>query len=148
MYQPLAVTVDRIADAANTTGAEVEGRLDEWAGVFRSGENEVVGFRGLTRQPLDPEYRLDDPTGETIGYAWCAWDTLFLPTVLDRTLIVAARDGLTGDEIRLTVTPTGVDKVTPDDTVVSLTDAFEIGRRWTEDRYGDALATHLSEGRS
>ncbi len=191
LTDPSPVTVNRIANAANATEAEVEARLDEWAGVFRSGENAVVGFWGLARQPLDPEYRLDDPAGETVGYAWCAWDTLFLPTVLDRTLIVAARGGLTGDEILLTVTPTGVDRVTPDDTVVSflapegtweadvmtsfchkvlffvnernakrwiadqsdplftlsVTDAFEIGRRWTEDRYRDALATHLTTPR-
>lgn len=186
LTNPAPVTVDAIADAADTTAAEVETRLGEWAGVFRDRDSAVVGFWGLARQPLDPEYRLDDPTGHTVGYAWCAWDTLFLPTVLDRPLAVSARDGLTGEAIELTVTPTGVTRVAPEGTVasflapvgeweadiitsfchkvlffanqdsadrwiadqadplftLSVDDAFEVGRRWTADRYADQLTNH------
>lgn len=186
---PAAVTVDAIADAADTTPAAVDARLSDWAGVFRNRDGAVVGFWGLARQPLDPEYRLDDPTGHTVGYAWCAWDSLFLPTVLDRPLAVSARDGLTGEAIELTVTATGVDQVTPEGTVVSflapageweadivtsfchkvlffanqdnadrwiadqadplftlsVDEAFEVGRRWTADRYTDQLTGHPTE---
>lgn len=184
LTEPDPVTVDRIAAAVGADAAAVEARLDEWAGVFRDGEGAVVGFWGLARNPLDPEYRLDDPEGETIGYAWCAWDTLFLPTVLDRPLDVSAADALTGEPIRLTVTPRGAEAVSPPATVVSflspageweadiitsfchkvlffadqanadrwiagqadplftlsVAEAFDVGRRWTADRYGDRLA--------
>lgn len=177
------VTPARIADTTGVGPADVEARLDEWAGVFRNRDGAVVGFWGLAQQPLEPEFRLDDDSGDTVGYAWCAWDTLFLPTVLDQPLDVTARDGLTGEPIGLTVTPTGVEQYAPDDAVVSflapegtweadvmvsfchkvlffanqanadrwiagqtdqlftltVPEAFEIGRRWTSDRYGDAL---------
>jgi alkylmercury lyase len=183
------VTAARIADSAGVSVVAVEAALDEWAGVFREPTGAVVGFWGLTRQPLDPEYRLDQSDGETLGYAWCAWDTLFLPTVLDRTLTVTGLDGLSGEEIRLTVSPKGVEEVDPAAAVVSflapegsweadvmtsfchkvlffvnqhnadrwiaeqadqlftlsVNDAFEIGRRWTGDRYGHALTKYLDD---
>lgn len=177
------VSNDQIAAAADAGIDEVEERFAEWAGVFRNRDDAVVGFWGLALAPLDPEYRLRDATGDDLGYAWCAWDTLFLPTLLGQTLQVAATDGLTGDQIRLTVTPDGLGGVTPTDTVVSflapvgpweadivtafchkviffanqanadewiasqtdqlftlsVDDAFDVGRRWTAARYGDAL---------
>ncbi len=113
------VSNEQIADAADAGIDEVEERFAEWAGVFRNRDDAVVGFGGLAIAPLDPEYRLRDEAGGDVGYAWCAWDTLFLPTLLGQTLQVAATDGLTGDEIRLTVTPDGVNGVTASDTVVS-----------------------------
>lgn len=113
------VSNEQIAASAHADLHEVENRFSEWAGVFRNRDNAVVGFWGLALEALDPEYRLRDAAGNDVGYAWCAWDTLFLPTLLGQTLQVTAKDGLTGDEIRLTVTPDGVTAVEPAQTVVS-----------------------------
>lgn len=98
---------------------EVETRFAEWPGVFRNSDDAVVGFWGLAIRPLDPEYRLRDAAGDDVGYAWCAWDTLFLPTLLDQPLQIEANDGLTGEKIELTVRPDGVASVEPASTVVS-----------------------------
>jgi len=178
------VAPEGIADATGINAATITSWLDEWPGVFRDPDGRVVGFWGLALSPLSPRYELvDHHTGDTVGYAWCAWDTLFLPALLGRTLDVTAADGASGTPITLTVTPDGVRTLDPANTVVSFqipTDewdediltsfchevlffadgvaaqawmadrddepfalsaeaAFDIGRRWVSERYGDAL---------
>lgn len=110
------------SDVADTTGlphSEVARRLAEWPAVFRDKQGGIVGFWGLARDSLVPEYRLTVDGYEKPVHAWCAWDTLFLPAVLGRTLEVSAADGHTGEPISLTVSPDGVRRVDPDGTVVS-----------------------------
>ena len=51
--------------------------------------------------------------------AWCAWDTLFLPELLDETARVASRCPRTGRGISLTVTPDGPADLAPPETVIS-----------------------------
>lgn len=177
------------ADIAEATGIRedvIASYFEEWEGVFRDQDYAIVGFWGLAIAPLDPEYKLiDHDTGEPVGYAWCAWDTLFLPTVLGRVLDITSTDGHTGKEITLTVGPDGSRVVKPEKTLVSflsptepweadilatfchkvlffgstdsadawmsahpdelftlsVDDAFQVGSRWTADRYGDALTS-------
>lgn len=180
------VAPEGIAKATGINATTITSWLDEWPGVFRDPDGRVVGFWGLALSPLSPRYELvDHHTGEVVGYAWCAWDTLFLPALLGRTLDVTAADGLSGATITLTVAPDGVRSLGPANTVVSFqapTDewdediltsfchkvlffadgpgaeawmaerdddlftlsaaaAFDIGRRWVTERYGDALLT-------
>lgn len=178
------VTHSAIADEVGITVEAVASHFAEWPAVFRNGDDAIVGFWGLALQPLDPEYGLvASDTGEPLGYAWCAWDTLFLPTLLGQTVDVTSTDGQTGETITLTVAPDATRRIQPTETVVSflapnapwesdvlatfchkvlffanqanadawiaaqpdelfivsVDEAFEIGRRWTADRYGDAL---------
>jgi alkylmercury lyase len=51
--------------------------------------------------------------------AWCAWDTLFLPDVIGRTVEVTSRAPGDDAPISLTVTPHGPRDVTPPETVVT-----------------------------
>ena len=113
------VTNNQVAAAVDTTLDAVAGRFDEWPGVFRNQDEAIVGFQGLAIDPLDPEYRLRSADSSDVGYAWCAWDTLFLPAVLGQTLEVTASDGHTGETIRLDVAPDGVRRSERSDTVVS-----------------------------
>lgn len=178
------VTNGAIAQATGLSEETIASYLAEWEGVFRDGDDAVVGFWGLALEPLDPRYELvDHDTGDAVGYAWCAWDTLFLPAVLGRTLDITSTDGHTGQEITLTVGPDGAHTVNPEQTLVSflspnapweadilatfchkvlffaaddsatawmgahadelftlsVADAFEVGRLWTAQRYGNAL---------
>lgn len=178
------VTHEAVAGAAGVSVATVDSCFAGWPAVFRDADDAVVGFWGLALEPLNPEYRLADAaTGERLGYAWCAWDTLFLPALLGRSLDVRAADGRTGAPITLTVDPGGARRTRPAGAVVSFAapnerwasdvlatfchkvlffsdqagadawiaarpdelfavpvdEAFEIGRRWTADRYRDSL---------
>ncbi len=113
------ITNNQVAAAVNSTVDTVARRFDEWVGVFRNRDEAIVGFWGLAIDPLDPEYRLRAADSSDVGYAWCAWDTLFLPAVLGQTLEMTASDGHTGETIRLTVAPDGVRRSERLDAVVS-----------------------------
>ncbi len=114
-----AVADADVAAATDLPVDDVAGFLAEWPGVYRDRGGDIVGFWGLARDPLDPEYRLQLAGHDRAVYAWCAWDTLFLPAVLGQTLDVRAADGHTGAPIALTVSPQGVERVVPADAVVS-----------------------------
>lgn len=178
------VTHGAIAEVTGLAEDTIVGHSTDWPGVFRDANGAIVGFWGLALGPLDPRYALvDHDTGEPVGYAWCAWDTLFLPALLGRTLDITAADGHSGQPITLTAGPDGVRDVTPAATLVSflaplepwgpdilttfchevlfftdvttadawmddrdrelfalsVQEAFDVGRRWTSERYGDAL---------
>ncbi len=175
---------EAIAEEVGMAEEAVARYFEEWPAVFRNSDDAVVGFWGLALQPLEPEYSLvATDTGRHLGYAWCAWDTLFLPTLLGQTIDVTSTDGQTGEPIVLTVAPDGIQAIEPAETLVSflspnapwesdilatfchkvlffanqvnadawiashpdelftvtVDEAFDIGRRWTADRYGDTL---------
>jgi alkylmercury lyase len=53
-------------------------------------------------------------------YAWCALDTLFLPGLLNETAEVQSTCPVSGEEIRLTIAPDGVESYSPEGTVLSV----------------------------
>jgi alkylmercury lyase len=73
--------------------------LASWPGVYRDAEGRVVGFWGHAVAPLDPEYRLK--TNDRTTYAWCALDTLFMPSLVGETIGVEATDAVTGEPVSL-----------------------------------------------
>ena len=96
--------------------SEIEARLRSWPGVHRDNRGRVVGFWGLTVVEMPPHKLALD--GRNL-WAWCAWDTLFLPRRLDATLAVQSRCPTTGRQISLRVGPDGVKAVEPPGVVVS-----------------------------
>jgi alkylmercury lyase len=53
-------------------------------------------------------------------YTWCAWDTLFLPAMLDQSAAVRSRCPITATDVRLTtVVPNGIVDAHPTDARVS-----------------------------
>lgn len=83
--------------------------------VYRDGEGRIIGFGGLAVVPMHHEFRVK---GKKL-WTWCAWDSLFIPTLLDQTAEVATADPETGDVVRLTVSPTAIAAVEPKTAVVS-----------------------------
>ncbi len=81
---------------------------------------DIVGFGGLSLRPT--RHALVLPDGSEL-FAWCAADTLFLPALLGQEIQVHSSCLATGRPIRLRVSPTGVEEVTPAEAVVSLTTA-------------------------
>lgn len=147
-----------IAAAAGVSAERVEASLDSWPGVFRDRGGRVVGFWGQSIPKLDPEYRLK--TNRTLTYAWCALDTLFIPSVVGEAMHVEASDPMTGESISMMVDRAGVRGVIPESTVVSMVipdgpfgydivqsfchsvrffAARESGERWAADREDAAL---------
>ncbi|MGI8616065.1 MAG: organomercurial lyase [Actinomycetota bacterium] len=109
-----------VADVAERAGApseRVEQLLTSWPGVFFDGQERVIGFWGLTITRLSPTHRLEVDGREL--FAWCAWDTLFLPGILDATARVESACATTGETISLLVSPEGVLETSHPETVVS-----------------------------
>ena len=53
------------------------------------------------------------------GHTWCVWDSLFIPEIIKQTAHVESTCQVTGDKIRLTVSPSGVKEVDPAGAVMS-----------------------------
>ncbi len=52
--------------------------------------------------------------------AWCAEDTLFLPALLDQTATVESESPVSGEKVRLVVSPREVESVSPTGAVVTI----------------------------
>ena len=116
LAQGAPVAVGALAGDAGLPEAQVADRLDQMPGVFRDDDGRVVGYFGITVAEMG-KHRLH-LDGHTVS-AWCAWDTLFLPDVIGRTVQVTSRTPDHDDPISLTVTPGGPREVTPPGTVVT-----------------------------
>ncbi len=103
----LPVEVSRLAESAELSRAEIERILHDWPGVFFDDEGRVVGFWGIALAEMPHRMRVN---GRTV-FAWCAWDTLFIPRLLDLTVRVDSACPVTGEAIRLVVTPDRVEAI-------------------------------------
>ncbi len=95
--------------------AEGARRMQPWPGVYYDGEQRVIGYWGLSLASMRHRLRI---SGREL-FAWCAWDTLFLPAVLGTRIDVASACHATGEPVRLTVDPTGVESADPQGLAVS-----------------------------
>ena len=96
---------------------KVEQVVPFWPGVYRNPAGDVIGFWGLTAQPVSKHVlRIEGQA----RYAWCAWDCLFIPALLGRTVQVSSICPQTGEPIELTISPNIVERMCPDSTVLSL----------------------------
>jgi alkylmercury lyase len=77
-------------------------------------EGNILGV-GLTLVPTPHVYEVN---GRKL-YTWCALDALLFPVMLKHTAHIESLDPISGDKIRVTVTPDGVQKVNPESAVVS-----------------------------
>jgi alkylmercury lyase len=108
-----------LAAETRQSSAWVHETLRYWPGVFRDDQQHIIGFWGLTVADMPPHrYTVGDVTLST----WCAWDTLFITPILDRTCSVESVDASTGEPVALTVTPTAVMSTSTPGVVVSFLD--------------------------
>lgn len=89
------VRVDQAAAAANVPGRDAERIAHEWSAVYWDEHDAIVGFWGLTVEPIPP-HRLR-VAGADLS-AWCAFDPLFLARILG-DMEVSTADPITGDAI-------------------------------------------------
>lgn len=119
LYRRLAegvpVTLPALAAEVGMPRVELEQRLAAWPGVYYDGERRVIGYWGLTISPTTHRLRVD---GREL-FAWCAWDTLFLPALLGRTIAVSSVCRAGGDPVRLNVGPRRVESAEPEGSTVS-----------------------------
>lgn len=119
LYRLLAegapVTRERLADRTGAGTRDVARFLDEQPGVYFDGQGRVIGFWGLALHAMPHRLTVDDHQ----LYAWCAWDTLFLPELLRATATVTSTCPTTGNPVTLVSSPDGVRDVSPPTAVLS-----------------------------
>ena len=89
--------------------------LNRWCDIFSDNEARITGYCGLTLARTSHHFTI----GAQTLYTWCAWDTLFIPELLDQTAGVESSCPETKRRIRLTVTPHGVIDPDPPGVVMS-----------------------------
>lgn len=102
----------RIADPALTDPGEgldvlLAGLPRAWC--ERDDTGRLTGIAGLGRRP--GLHRIVE--GAPGCFGWCAWDLLFLPAVLGRTLVAESRCPVTDRAVTLTVAPGRIVQVAP-----------------------------------
>jgi len=58
--------------------------------------------------------------GNKLLYAWCAYDAIYASGVVGKPAQIVSKDPVTGEMIRVSMTPTGVETVQPENAVVSV----------------------------
>jgi alkylmercury lyase len=99
-----------------------ESRLGPFVHADEAGD--ALGFLGLSTVRTHHRFALDGPP----LWTWCALDSLFLPELLGETARVESRDPASGEPVRLTVSPAGIESVEPTSVVLSMRspEAWEI----------------------
>jgi alkylmercury lyase len=119
LYRELAgglpVTPQALAERVGASSEEVARRLNDWPAVRRDELQRIVGYWGLTIVPTRHRMRV---AGREL-YAWCAWDTLFLPALLGVSAEVDSTCRATGAPVRLTVGPDALEAPVPADLAIS-----------------------------
>ncbi len=101
----------------------------------------IIGFGGLSQTPTRHQFMV----GGRDLYTWCAFDGLFLPQLLGSPARITTACPVTRADIRLTVTPEGVEKADPDGVVMSFvmpeTAGYRADLRGTFCRYVNFFAS-------
>jgi alkylmercury lyase len=83
--------------------------------IYRDGQGRVLGFGGLAVASMHHRLKVNGRALST----WCAWDSLFLPEILESSAEVTSPDPETGQLIQLIVTPERIASLEPRDAVIS-----------------------------
>lgn len=119
-----------LASRAGLEAELVTRALARWPGVYSDDEERIIGFVGLSIRPMAHRLIVED----RVLYAWCAWDTLFLPELLGQRVRVESQCPITHEPISLTVEGTHIGELRPPEAVLSFI-------RRTEPFDADAIAT-------
>jgi len=103
------VSASRLAAAVEHDEADLTAALHRWPNVHYDQLGRVVAFAGLSVTPTEHRFEV---AGRQL-YTWCAWDTLFLPSLLGQEARVASACPVTGTHVRLTIGPDGVQTAEP-----------------------------------
>jgi alkylmercury lyase len=115
LAQGTPVTTSALAYAAGRTIEQVANQLARFSNVERNDHDDFTGFTGLTQRRTPHSLDVD---GRRL-HTWCAWDTLFIPALLNATAHVRSTCQITGAAITLTVSPHRIEHAEPMDVFVT-----------------------------
>jgi len=119
IYRSLAllkpVTIESISKAINQNKNIITKICHSWPGVVFDNNNHIIGFWGITNQQM-PHHMIID---QRKVYTWCAWDTLFIPQLINVSARVHSECPVTKQNIELLVSPTHVKAINNQKVVMS-----------------------------
>ena len=95
------VSQEEIAMSLNYPIDKVNAFITNWFAVYYNDDKNIIGYLGMALQRMPHRFEVDNKT----VYTWCAWDSLFIPELLQKTARVESNDPITNEKIRFTVTP-------------------------------------------
>ncbi len=116
MGRPVTATeIDEIVAAIGMDRDEAEQFLRNVS--ERDTEDNIVGLVGLSlNENWAHRFQVKDASLRT----WCAWDTLFIPLLINQTATVESNSPVSKETVSVVVSPEGVKAVNPDTAVVSV----------------------------
>jgi alkylmercury lyase len=114
----LPVEHETLAEVLNLSPVAVRRALDSLPHrlIEFDGHGRVTEFGGLGLNPTPHRFNV---RGNPL-YTWCALDSLFIPPILAETAVIVSTAPTTGDQIHLTVGPTGLQDVEPREAVMTI----------------------------
>ena len=109
------VTQTSIAIALGMSCSDIQTALTTFKDIEYDGDQNLIAC-GLSLSPTPHCFQVN---GQNL-FTWCALDALMYPVALNQTAQVKSHCPVTGIEVRLTVTPTGVTFLIPTEAVVSI----------------------------
>lgn len=112
------VTGEQVSGLAAEIGIDEE-KAEEFlrAVTERDDDDSIIGIVGLSQNP-NWAHRFE--VNRNSLRTWCAWDTLFIPLLLNDTAKVESESPVSKRTIRVTVSPDGVMETSPREAVVSV----------------------------
>jgi len=105
----------RALEAPTDTVDELLGHPNLKCLTYTDKQGRIIGFGGLAVREMPHRFRID---GRTL-YTWCAWDSLFLPSILDLEAEVDSPAPGGTVRVHLKVARDGVKEVQPRNAVMS-----------------------------
>lgn len=109
------VTPEQIAAALGTSRDQAARLLQELPNAELDGQGNLVGM-GLTLRPTPHRFEVG---GRTL-YTWCALDALLFPFLIGASVRIESPCPVSGDVVRVKVSPDAVEKIEPASAVVSI----------------------------
>jgi len=109
------VTHEAVAQSLNMSFERVDEIIKSWPGEYYNDENKIIGFWGLAIPEMAHRFNVDGIQ----MYTWCAWDSLFIPELIQKTAYVESPDPITKEIIKFTVSPDGMTDLSPSEAVMS-----------------------------
>jgi len=117
------VSIDRLSSSLGLRESTVRETLEGWPAVYYDDEKRIIGYWGLTLKKMG---HLLEVEGKRL-YTWCAWDTLFIPSLLGKTANIESKCPVTGEVIKLKVGPRGFESLSNPNSRMSILVPKEIG---------------------
>lgn len=112
------ITSEYADTVVNDIGMDIEEATQFLRNVTeRDDKDNITGIVGLSQ---NPDWAHDFQVRGNSLKTWCAWDTLFIPLLLNEEAKVESKSPASDEVIRVTVNPEGVMDTSPEGAVVSV----------------------------